>query len=124
MNVEIIVSICAVVLCAAGLTFQHFGVLSSIKERLTAVETKVSLFWQAVGVKVADMLKSPTNLRKDELLDKVKNGNMTMAEAIELKGILEKEFRDKDLDSGLSVAYVCMIGHLELKIYEINRGEA
>jgi cell shape-determining protein MreC len=132
MDITVIIAMVAIFLTIVGLIVQHFGVISKIaqrvssleticesiedtteiRERCASLETKVDLFWKLVEENVSELLKSPHNLHKDDLLDKLKAKELNLDEARELEQILDSEVRDKALDGGSKLAYILVRGHL------------
>jgi hypothetical protein len=109
----------AIIIAVAGLLYQHFGMITGIKERLIALETKVDLFWTAIESRVIEMLKSPNHLEKDELLDKLLHKEITLQEAQTLRTILNEELTHREeMDNGMRLAYALMIGRLEQIIFQ------
>jgi hypothetical protein len=115
------ISIIAVVLTLVGFLIQHFAVLGGMKERIAALETKMEIFWQAVGANVAQMLKSyPTNIRKDILLEKLSTKEITLDESYELKTILKGEMQLADRER---IGYVLLIAGIDVVIYELKQSK-
>ena len=114
-----IIAICVSII---GLLYQQFGVLENIKERLSALETKMDLFWKAIEGNVAHMLKTfPTNINKDILLDEFSKGELTLEEAQKLRTILMGEMEISDKSAiGNKLAYVLVIGRLEQVIHDLR----
>lgn len=107
-----------------GLLFQHFGVLSGIKERLTSLETKMELFWTAIQSRTIDILKSSSNPRKDALLDKLQDGCCTNNECHELFDILTAELEEKELDDGKRLAYCMVLGLINQRLFDLEKGRS
>jgi hypothetical protein len=116
-----------------GFVIQYFAVimrleerfsdaLSQMKERISAVETKMDLFWNGVKDKVINLLKSyPTYIEKDVLLDKMAHDELTLDEAQKLRTILTAEM-DSDPDKSTnSWAYVLALGWLAQLIHSKSR---
>ncbi len=120
MDLGAILAICAVTIAGVGFVYQQFAVLSHIKERLASLETKVELFWSAIESKIVTMLKSPTHLRKDELLDKLLNHSISMEEAIELSRIMSEETYGKR-DGAKEIASCLMTGRLQQLIIDLEK---
>lgn len=115
----IIVAGIAITLTVLGLLSQHFLVLSKMKERLSALETKIELFWKVVEKKMVDSLKQPTHQRKDSLIDKLKGGGLVLEEAVELRDILDGE---SECHNGCpNVAYILVLARLEALIYDLRK---
>ncbi len=66
-------------------------VISALDKRVQAMETKMELFWGAMGAQAAAMLHSPHTPEMDKLLEKVMNHTITPAEASELRELEELE---------------------------------
>jgi len=112
-------SIGAMGLTVAGLAFQHFSVLSKIKERLTSLETKTDLFWKIIEGNVVKLLKTyPTNIDKDILLDKLSNGELVITEAERLRTVLSNELENTKKNNKL--AYILVVARLEILLTEIK----
>jgi hypothetical protein len=111
----------AIIISVIGLLYQHFALIGGIKERLVRVETRVELFWNAIEGRVIEMLKSPTHLEKDELLDQLLHKEIRLPGAQRLRTILLEELNNrKRIDNGKKLAYALMIGRLEQVIYEFG----
>jgi hypothetical protein len=62
---------------------------------VTEMKVKIDVFWKALDNRLADMLKSPTHLDKDILMEKYKHDLLTFDETLVLKTILEEEWNQK-----------------------------
>jgi len=86
--------------------------LIDVSNRIVAVETKMSIFWDAVGDVVKDIIKQPIHYRKDELVEKFPN--LTIEETRELRDILIKERNELKMSNAAknpsTRAYVLAIG--------------
>jgi hypothetical protein len=113
------IAITAVALTLVGFLIQHFAVLGGMKERIAALETKMEIFWKAVGANVAQMLKSyPTNLRKDILLEKLSTKEITLDESYELRTILKGEMQLAEKER---IGYVLLIAGIDVVIYDLKQ---
>ncbi len=113
----IYLSIGAMILTVIGFLFQQFSVLAGVKERLTALETKMDLFWKAIEGNVIKLLKTyPTEIDKDVLLDKFSRRELSKEEAYQLRTILIGEMETTKTNNTL--AYVLLIGRLEQILHE------
>jgi len=111
-------SLTAIFISVFGLLFQHFAVISGIKERITRLETKTELFWKCVETGIVGMLKSyPTNISKDVLLDKMLHNELTLDNAQELRLIIKEEMELTKKENVL--IYVLALGRLEQVIFEL-----
>jgi hypothetical protein len=146
-----IISIGAVSISALGMIWTYFGGILSIRKELyesiekvkteygntnksltdvlmqqsskiTRLETKMDLFWNAIGGSVLSLIKQPIHFKKDQLMDKLIPENLprlpetTVEELYELKAILNdelitlREIKDpKSLAYGLAIAYIDQI---------------
>lgn len=101
-----------------GLLFQHFGVIGALKERLTALETKVELFWGIVEREMVNILHSPHAPERDWYLDRIKAGTITEEEAGVLLHILRQDLDEaKELGTprGEWLVLALMVARLETK---------
>lgn len=113
---EIDATILAVIgtfISSISLIITVFKVYVNQERRLTKLETKMELFWKAVGDRVMDMLHHPELARRDMLSEKVKARTITLAELEELEELLECELHEdknkksqKGLVVALGIAYV------------------
>ena len=94
--------------------------ISAICSRLTALETKIDLFWGAVESKMVDMLKCLTTLPKDILLDKMIHRDISLSEAQELRTVLKEEYEHKQIDNGTRLAYVFTLARIEQMIVDLR----
>ena len=117
MTPEIITLIIAIATISIGLISKQI----KTGERIATLETKMELFWKSISLGVTELVKSPTNLRKDYLLDTMNNGDLDYEGALELQQTLYDEYHKKDLDSSRKLAYALIMGRLEIKIYELKK---
>jgi uracil phosphoribosyltransferase len=80
--------------------------VADLSNRLTAVETKTALFWNAIGGVVTDMIKRPTHLLMDGLLDKFPNLDIFEIRLLrqELTRQRDKLVRNKEFEKALLYA--------------------
>ena len=84
-------------------------------ERIKALEVKMELFWDAVSSNVITMLKHPTSERRDELLDRLGDKSITLAEMEELKRLLTCDVK---LKSRESLAAAVVVARINQKLYD------
>jgi len=102
----------------------YFGLAIKTEGRIATLETKVDLFWNAIEGRVIGMLKSPTHLEKDVLLDQLLHREIKLDGAQRLRTILTEELKNKKrIDNGKRLAYALALGRLEQVIYDL-RGKA
>lgn len=99
-----------------GLIIGYFGFVVKQNERLARLEVRSDLFWKFLESKLADMLKSPTHLDKDILLDKFKDNCLSLEETKGLRTILTEDFNHKEK----SLALAMLIARLETRIEIAN----
>jgi hypothetical protein len=96
--------------------------LSAQDSRLSRVEVKMELFWNAVGDAVKNLIKQPTHLRKDELMDKLmdkRETDISIGELMELKTILHCELPElKAQKSEKSIAYALALAYIDQILYD------
>jgi len=91
--------------------------------RFVALETKMELFWGAVGKVVIDMVKQPIHLEKDALLDRLKSNSINGDELIKLKYMIEDEVIElKERKDSKAIAYVLILAMIDQKIWEKGCG--
>lgn len=79
---------------------------SSTERRLSALETKVDLWWRGLSVDAARILHSPdpAKAHQDRLLERFMDGTISGDEAVELVGILQDIIDHHDTPSGSRLA--------------------
>lgn len=85
----------AIVISILGVLFNYFAFVVRQEGRITRLEVQSGIFWKALENKLADMLKSPTHLSKDILLDKFKDDCLDEAETMILRTMLTEEYNKK-----------------------------
>lgn len=92
------------------------------ESRLSRVEVKMELFWNAVGDVVKNLIKQPTHLRKDELMDKLldkRDTNISNIELVELKSLLHSELPELKIQkSSQSLAYALALAYIDQILYD------
>jgi hypothetical protein len=96
----------------------YFGVITGIKERLTALEVKTDLFWKAIQENMLDFMKHPSEPRKDVLLGKLLLSTITPEELVELKGMLKSGVNMKPQES---MATALTLGRIEMLLFDQKR---
>lgn len=151
MEISSIIAIIAVLLSALGIAWTYFGGILAIRKeiveiadkvriqaardnkqlsniivdqgnRLTKMETKMELFWNAVGGAMSSLIKQPIHFRKDELMDKLvgeKLPESTTEELVELREILQDELIAlREIKDPKSLAYALAIAYIEQLLYD------
>jgi hypothetical protein len=109
------------VILVVGLLGLYFGPITKMKEDIAAIKVKVDLYWKGIEDLVIERLKSyPSNIDKDVLLDKFKQREINLSEALTLRTILKEELRLNG-DPAKEFAYVLALPLLETHIDELKR---
>lgn len=119
MNVESLASLITSSFAIVSFFYIYFRDLASIKERLVAIETKITPFWNWIDKSLPIILKSPHTKEFDDLLEKYANkrDNMTSNELDRLISIVGDEINKTSKDKIL--LYVLMLN--SLKVYVKDR---
>ena len=142
-HLPVVVSMVAVVISLLGLIDRYYGASYQFKEkvaerlktleerkidpeilqRITALETKTGPFWRVLEEHMVELLKQPTHLRMDALLDdfKGRRDQMTLDELMELKCEIRKALDESMGENtkkaeGRTFGYVVFLGLLEYRI--------
>ena len=91
------------------------GDITAIRERITAVETKVDVFWRSICVDAARILHSPDPrlAARDELIDKFLAETISRAELTEFIEILKLVLDDHDSIAGDRLAASIILRSIE-----------
>lgn len=96
--------------------------LANQDTRLSRLEVKMELFWNAIGDVVKNLIKQPTHLRKDELMDKLldkRETDISIGELMELKSILHLELPELKIQkSEKSLAYALALAYIDQILYD------
>lgn len=111
-----IISSVALLLAGAAFKFAY-----SMVQRVTSLETKISLYWGAVEKQMSQMLHSPHRPNLDALLDKNLSGDrLTRTEAIRLVELLQKLIETNALSvdeiAGAHMLIAVTIGKYQLEV--------
>lgn len=149
-----IISIGAVSISALGMIWTYFGGILSIRKELyesiekvkteygntnksltdvlmqqsskiTRLETKMDLFWNAIGGSVSSLIKQPIHFKKDALMDKLIPANIsrlpetTVEELYELKAILNDDLITlREIKDPKCIAYSLAIAYIDQILYD------
>jgi len=72
--------------------------VTHMQERLSLVEMKLGIFWRMVEENLSGLLKKPTHLEMDALLDKLKAHTITLDECYHLRRLLEATYLTDQTD--------------------------
>lgn len=107
-------------LSVAGLAVVLVGGWVKVMARLTAVETKVEIFWKNVSFDAAHILHSPdpAHRRMDELIEKFIDEKIDREELAEFVDRLRKKRDDTELVKGERLAAAMLLRAVEQR-YEL-----
>lgn len=84
--------------------------INNLSIRLTSVEQKVEIWWNIMEKEMIKLVKHPTELELDHLLDKYSNNTISSNELIQLKDILTFQLKEieekKDYGKGVAVSFL------------------
>ncbi len=120
MTPEEITGLIAGVASFIAILAKHFGPDAKMREqtanteeqavklegRLVRLETKIDLFWTAIEQNIPRLLKQPTHLLRDRLLDKMSKGDLSREEAKELMEDLKNDTEASDGTKVLALTLV------------------
>lgn len=91
--------------------------INTLGQRITALETKVDVFWRSVAFPAASALHSPHPefARRDALLEALMDGRLDLAGAAELAGMVEQVRDDEAAPTVDRLAAGQVLGYLTVK---------
>lgn len=117
---SVTLAIVSISLTVMGFLFLWFGVVSRILQRLTKVETRGDLFWKIVEDKMVEVFHSPEHPRRDELMDRWRDKQLGLEEAIELRLLVNHAFDLTNGDDPRKMAAALILGKLEQDIVDLE----
>ncbi len=114
MNLD--TGVVAIVISAAGFGLNYLMFVVKQNERIARVEVKGELFWKLVEQNISELVKSPTHIYKDNLLDKIKDGSINKDEAAELHDILKDELEYIDKKDPRVIGYILVMSRLDFML--------
>jgi len=94
--------------------------VDKVCERLSALEVKNNLIWNAVEKAMIDILHHPATPRRDELLEKLNTKDITLNELDELKKILEDISIRTEIPKEERIAASLMVARVAQVIYDYS----
>ena len=92
--------------------------------KINSAETKMELFWNAVGASVKSLIKQPIHFEKDQLMDKLMEHpkpEISKSELYRLKDILNDELVGlQEVKDNKSLAYALALAYIEQILYDMN----
>jgi hypothetical protein len=88
----------------------------SISNRITALETKIEIFWRALSEKAASVLHSPHTPKLDMLLERYNNSLLTNEELKELITMLNEIERSEE-DKATKLAAVILLLTIKMRYH-------
>ncbi len=101
-----------------GFIVQHFAFISKIQSRLTALETKMDLFWNVVQQRMVDIIKSPHTIELDCLLEDLVNGGLNLNKTIRLEQLL---LDSSEVPKEKQLAVALLLGRVRQLRYDLDR---
>lgn len=96
--------------------------MSVIKERCSLLEMKMGMFWRMCEEHLSGMLKRPTHLEMDGLLDKLKAHTLTLEESNRLRWWLQKVYlEDEAAHTQHRLTAILVLAAVESLIHELER---
>jgi len=93
--------------------------IGHVQERLSLVEMKMGVFWRLVEENLSGMLKKPTHLEMDTLLDRLKTHTITLEECHILRQWLQQVYlNDKALHAQERIIAILVMAAVEARIHE------
>jgi hypothetical protein len=94
--------ITSVICCIYTISRNRAGDITALRERITAIETKVDVFWRTVCMDAARILHRPDPrlARRDELIEKFLAETINRTELSEFIEILQRLIDDHDAAPG------------------------
>ena len=98
-------------------------IINKIENRLTQNETKMELFWNAMGGVMLNLIKQPIHIEKDDLMDKLVDHpkEITREELNKLKVILDEELVELKVSKDPKViAHALAVAYIDQIIYDME----
>jgi F0F1-type ATP synthase delta subunit len=113
------VIIIGVISTLLGIQVAIIGVAVKLASRITALETKVDVFWKGVSVDVAKLLHSPhiEHRRRDELIEKYIADDLNLKELDEFINVLEKTKREGNEQEKFYAAYLLNVIRIRYNLH-------
>lgn len=115
---------------AVGLSSLLYTVISKrgtdiqgMKERLSSVETKISLFWGVMEKQAAAILIKPTHYERDEMIERYLRGELNERETEEFIEMLQAINSDKNASPGDRLAAATLGAIVEIKKVDEQKGK-
>lgn len=120
METEILLSLIAIGISILGFLFTYFGWILKLVCRIQALEVKMELFWNRVGEVMRDVIKQPTHLKMDELLDRLaaEGSCMSMDDLIDLRAMISQRQREVDRKDLLQLHFALCLARIDQLLYE------
>lgn len=95
-----------------------------LAERLSAIETKVDVFWRGLSLDAARVLHSPHPqfARRDALLEAFMSGEITAPEVAELSSMLTQVVDDHTVEAGQRMAAAIVLKYLHTEYAIVSGG--
>lgn len=95
--------------------------LAHVQERCTLLEMKMGMFWRLVEEHLSTLLKKPTHLEMDTLLDKLKAHTLTLEEGRRLRWWLQQVYlADEASHAQQRLTAILVLAAVESVIHELE----
>ena len=80
--------------------------VADVDSRVAKVEVRSDVFWMVLEPQLANILHSPDHQRRDELVARMVNGELTTKEKVELSGLMEDCLKDCADNQKMAAAFM------------------
>jgi hypothetical protein len=96
--------------------------LATIQERCSLLEMKMGVFWRMCEEHLSTLLKKPTHIEMDDLLDKLRLHTLNLEESKRLRWWLQKVYlEDEATHAQARITAILVIAAVESLIHELER---
>ncbi len=127
MDEKYILPVISMLFTILGAVWGYFKFILDMQQRLTRLETKTELTWNAIGESVKIMLKHPHETEKDDLLDKLtgSSNSMNLNDLTRLKTILSSEMISVAVEKNpIVLFYSLALARIDTLLFEKSRVES
>jgi hypothetical protein len=109
----------AAIVAVIGLAGTFYKMMNSMTCRVTTLEAESRLFWTVLQPHLAQIIHSPNHPRRDYLVDRFNETEMSNAELTELAGLLDLNIKE-NCDTAKRLASALLLGRVEATL--LKRG--
>lgn len=116
ITLSLFLAVLTLVINVTSWAWTYYKEIAGLKERTSIIETKMELFWDVVESEIPRLLKSnpitqiPT--RKDVLLDKMSQGQLSGDEVTELETTISEDMKRGDYNRTITVVQLLILTRL------------